>query len=295
MVLVLLTKQVSVMDLSDILFLFLALVILVLYLRLMRKNRRLRQLADIANSSRRTAAEAEARNRQIKQEMTSNIAHELKTPLASLQGYLEILLSDKPITDEQRIHFLQRSYQQVMRLSHLVHDVSLINKAEESADLFPREDLDVRCVAQLAIEDLADKAAEAHITVHNFLPPLPLTGNQELLYALFRNLIDNSIHYAGTGIEIVIESYSPSPSSTHNQQSNTYFLHFYDTGCGVADEFLSRIFDRFLRIDHGRSRQSGGTGLGLSIVKHAVLFHGGEIYAKNRPQGGLEFFFSLSN
>ena len=98
-------------------------------------------------------------------------------------------------------------------------------------------------------------------------------------------MLENSISYAGEGVSTVLETYKESPEY--------YYIHFYDTGKGVADEYLSRLFDRFVRIDSGRSRQNGGTGLGLSIVKHAVLFHGGEIYAKNRPEGGLEFFFSL--
>ncbi|MBR5092813.1 MAG: hypothetical protein IKX32_05020 [Bacteroidales bacterium] len=75
--------------------------------------------------------------------------------------------------------------------------------------------------------------------------------------------------------------------------SQFHYIHYYDTGKGVPDEYLARLFDRFVRIGEGRSRADGGTGLGLSIVKHAVLFHGGEIYAKNRAEGGLEYFFSL--
>ena len=124
---------------------------------------------------------------------------------------------------------------------------------------------------------------------------MPLKGNHELLYCIFRNLVENSIAYAGEGIQIMIETYEPAKTATHYPLSTThYFIHYYDTGKGVADEYLSRLFDRFVRIDEGRSRQNGGTGLGLSIVKHSVLFHGGEIYAKNRADGGLEFFFSLS-
>ena len=148
-------------------------------------------------------------------------------------------------------------------------------------------------MAREAIEDLGDKAEAAGITIANNLPAMPLQGNRELLYCIFRNLAENSIAYAGQGIDIVLETYKDSPDH--------YFIHYYDTGKGVADEYLSRLFDRFVRIDEGRSRQNGGTGLGLSIVKHAVLFHGGEIYAKNRGGvgsaenrlSGLEYFFSL--
>lgn len=273
------------MDWSDVILLILVVAILVLYIRLMLKNKRLQQMADEANRLRQEATEAERRNRQLKQEMTSNIAHELKTPVSSIRGYLEILLSDKPVDDERRRYFLDRCFRQTLRLSDLIQDVSIINKLEESADLFPRTEVDAAEVANEAIGDLSDKAATAGITVNNQLPPMPLQGNRELLYCIFRNLVENSIAYAGSGINIVLETYREEPDH--------YFIHYYDTGKGVADEYLSRLFDRFVRIDEGRSRQNGGTGLGLSIVKHSVLFHGGEIYAKNRAEGGLEFFFSL--
>lgn len=273
------------MDWSDAILLILVVTILVLYIRLMLKNRRLKQMADEANRLRLEATEAERRNRQLKQEMTSNIAHELKTPVSSIRGYLEILLSDKPVDDERRRYFLDRCFRQTLRLSDLIQDVSIINKLEESADLFPRTEVDATEVAKEAIGDLADKAAAVGIGVSNNLPPMPLNGNHELLYCIFRNLVENSIAYAGEGINIVLETYKESPDH--------YFIHYYDTGKGVADEYLSRLFDRFVRIDEGRSRQNGGTGLGLSIVKHSILFHGGEIYAKNRAEGGLEYFFSL--
>ena len=273
------------MDWSDAILLILVVTILVLYIRLMLKNRRLKQMADEANRLRLEATEAERRNRQLKQEMTSNIAHELKTPVSSIRGYLEILLSDKPVDDERRRYFLDRCFRQTLRLSDLIQDVSIINKLEESADLFPRTEVDATEVAKEAIGDLADKAAAVGIGVSNNLPPMPLNGNHELLYCIFRNLVENSIAYAGEGINIVLETYKESPDH--------YFIHYYDTGKGVADEYLSRLCDRFVRIDEGRSRQNGGTGLGLSIVKHSVLFHGGEIYAKNRAEGGLEYFFSL--
>ena len=115
---------------------------------------------------------------------------------------------------------------------------------------------------------------------------MTVDGNGLLVYSIFRNLIENAIVYAGDGCHVGIESYKPS-DGTH------YYLRLYDTGRGVQNEFLPRLFDRFVRIEEGRSRKNGGTGLGLSIVKHAVLFHGGDIYVKNRDGGGLEFFFSL--
>lgn len=262
-------------------------VILFQYVRLARKNRRLHQLADEANRLRHEAAATEQRNRQLKQEMTSNIAHELKTPVSSIRGYLEILLGPHPVDAERRQHYLERSYQQTLRLSDLIQDVSLIGKLEESADLFPLESCDLHLIAHEAIADLAPTPSH---TVSLLLPsPMPIVGNRELLYSIFRNLVENALTHAGSAATITIEPYKPN-SSTPNQ----YYIHFYDTGCGVPDEALPRLFDRFVRLDNSRSRRSGGTGLGLSIVKHAVHFHGGQIIAKNRVGGGLEFYFSLS-
>lgn len=284
------------MDWSDVVLLILIAVILLQYIRLARKNKRLRQMADEANRLRVDAEAAWQRNRQLKQEMTSNIAHELKTPVSSIRGYLEILLGDKPLDDTRRHHYLQRCYSQTLRLSDLIQDVSLINKLEESADLFPHQQTDITSILHETIDELHDRAVANRDTLICKLPPaMPMLGNPELLYGIFRNLIENAVSYAGTDISIVIETYKEAPDA--------YYIHFYDTGQGVPDEYLSRLFDRFVRIGEGRSRADGGTGLGLSIVKHAVIFHGGEIYARNRGGGagsadgnslsGLEFFFSL--
>lgn len=240
-----------------------------------------------AEKSKQQIIVEQTRNRQLKQEMTSNIAHELKTPVSSIRGYLEILLGDKPVGEEQRHYFLERCYSQTLRLSNLINDVSLINKLEEAQDLFIKEPVNVSLLAEEAMVELAQSAEEHHITILDELPPnIVLTGNSMLIYSIFRNLIENAIVHAGDGVTVGMDCYQP-------EDEGHYYIHLYDTGRGVDNEYLPRLFDRFLRIDEGRSRKSGGTGLGLSIVKHAVMFHGGDIYAKNRDGGGLEFFFSL--
>lgn len=225
-------------------------------------------------------------NRQLKQEMTNNIAHELKTPVSSIRGYLEILLGDKPVSDERRRYFLERSYFQTLRLSNLINDVSIINKIEESSELFTKEMLNVRNVSEEAADELSDLIAEKNITLRNNIPgDVEILGNHSLLYSIFRNLIENAVSYAGEDIAIGMEM--------KKEDRTFYYFRFYDTGCGVEEQYITRLFDRFLRIDKGRSRKNGGTGLGLSIVKHAVLFHEGSIVAKNAEAGGLEFYFSL--
>ncbi len=275
------------MLLGLIVLIVLALVMLVLLLRLKRRNRQLRDLAHEAESSKRQIILEQERNRQLKQEMTSNIAHELKTPLSSIRGYLEILLGNHNIDDEKRQHFLDRCYCQTLRLSDLLNDVSLINKLEETNDLFPKEPVSLSDTFDEAWHELEAAAAERRIVVENkLLDHMIVNGNRGLLYAVFRNLLENAIAYAGDDVTVGVSCYK-----TTNER---YYIYFYDTGCGVANAFLPKIFDRFQRIDGGRSRKNGGTGLGLSIVKHAVQFHGGDIYARNRDEGGLEFFFSLN-
>lgn len=270
---------------SILLLLVAALVVVVFRMR--RVIAKLRSEALEAEESKRIIIREQERNRQLKQEMTNNIAHELKTPVSSIRGYLEILLGDKPIDDNRRRYFLDRCYSQTVRLSDLIHNVSIINKLEESADLFPKEPIDVRGVADEAVTELSDQAESGCVAVHNNLPSgMIIQGNRSLLYAIFRNLIENALLYAGTNVEVTVECYKADDAM--------FYIRFSDTGRGVDNQYLEKMFDRFQRIDEGRSRKSGGTGLGLSIVKHAVLFHGGTIYAKNSDKGGLEFYFSLS-
>ncbi|MBP5548262.1 MAG: HAMP domain-containing histidine kinase [Bacteroidales bacterium] len=256
------------------------------HLRQRKLIRKLQELARSLEESKQQIIQEQERNRQLKQEMTNNIAHELKTPVSSIRGYLEILLGDKPVEEQKKQFFLQRCYSQTMRLSELINDVSLINKLEESADLFPRKEISIPDIADEAISDLEDICRVHNITVRNSLPrPLTIVGNHSLAYCIFRNLLENAVFYAGDGVEVGIECYKT--------DEEKYYLRFYDTGSGVDNAYLPKLFDRFLRIEEGRSRKTGGTGLGLSIVKHSVLFHGGDIYVRNREEGGLEFFFSL--
>jgi len=110
-------------------------------------------------------------------------------------------------------------------------------------------------------------------------------GNRTLLYSIFRNLVENSIVYAGESIQILIRCYM--------ETDEAVFFEFHDNGVGVEEKHLVKIFERFYRVNEGRTRDTGGSGLGLSIVKNAVLFHKGSIVAKNRPEGGLLFLITF--
>ncbi|MDR1645893.1 MAG: two-component sensor histidine kinase [Tannerellaceae bacterium] len=225
------------------------------------------------------------KTRLLKQEMTSNIAHELRTPVTSLRGYLETL-NNRELEESKQKQFIERAFQQTIRLSNLIDDVSIISKIEEAPAQFTIEKLNLALLVNEVRIDLSDKLAAAHIRFTSSIPDnLTLIGNYTLLYSIFRNLADNSISYAGRHIEIHISQYA--------EDEHYYYFSYYDTGSGVKEEHLSRLFERFYRVNEGRTRDTGGSGLGLSIVRHAILFHKGDIQVKNRTDGGLEFLFTL--
>lgn len=149
----------------------------------------------------------------------------------------------------------------------------------------PVEEIDIRQVVDEAAEEFSNPLEEAGIRFCSELPGLTIRGNYTLVHAIFRNLLENAVRYAGHGVEVHVVCYSVT--------SEFAYFSFYDTGCGVEESHLPRLFERFYRVDRGRTRADGGTGLGLSIVRNAVAFHRGTISVRNRKEGGLEFLFSL--
>ena len=229
----------------------------------------------------------ETEQARLKKQLTQNIAHELKTPVSSIQGYLETIVNNPELPREKIDAFLMRSYAQSNRLTHLLSDISLLTRMEEAPNMTEKESVNLPMLAQSIINEVSLQLEEKQIEVQNLLPEdLYIKGNPSLLYSIFRNLTDNAIAYGGTGISITIRCF--------RQGEKFYYFSFADTGIGVSPEHLGRLFERFYRVDKGRSRKLGGTGLGLAIVKNAVLLHGGSIFAKNNPGGGLEFIFTLS-
>ena len=230
-----------------------------------------------------TQEEEQAR---LKRQLTQNIAHELKTPVSSIQGYLETILNSPQIPPETMHTFLERSYAQSNRLTHLLRDISTLTRMDEAPVMQEREAVNISTMVKGIFSEVAMGIEERQITVENLLPDnLVVEGNSSLLYSIFRNLTDNAIAYAGTGVTIRLTCF--------REDDTKYYFSFSDTGVGVPPEHLNRLFERFYRVDKGRSRKMGGTGLGLAIVKNAVLLHGGTIFAKNNPKGGLEFVFTL--
>ena len=222
---------------------------------------------------------------RIKRQLSNNINHELKTPVASIGVCLETLLSGISLSEEKRQELIERCYMHNERLRRLLNEVSLITRMEDGSALIGKENVVINDMLAEIAEELAIMPEEERMTLHtDFGKEVEIEGNLSLIGSIFRNLTENAIAYSG-GRNIYI--------SLMEDNDSWCSIRFEDDGCGVEEKQLSRLFERFYRVDKGRSRQLGGTGLGLSIVKHAVLFHGGTITASNRPGGGLRFEFSL--
>ncbi len=222
----------------------------------------------------------------LKRQLTQNIAHELKTPVASIQGYLETIIENPNVDDNTRKQFLERCYAQSQRLTSLLQDISTLNKIDDGAQLMDFTQVDIAQTVASIVKATALQMQEKGMKIMVNMPDtLIVNGNQSLIYSIFRNLTDNAIAYAGTGTTITLIA---------TQEDTQWRFVFSDNGQGVSPEHLPRLFERFYRVDKGRSRKMGGTGLGLAIVKNAVNMHGGTIKATCQEEGGLRFEFTLN-
>jgi len=226
------------------------------------------------------------KSRIIKSQMTSNIAHELKTPVSAIYGFLETVLQNNKIDKVKTKYFIKRAFVQVERLGFLINDLTTIDKLENAVDFFGIEKINLHKLVNEIKVNTDFRRSYNNILFKNLLDKnIIVKGNFGLLYSIFQNLVENSMNYAGNDITIYIKKYY--------EDDSFYYFSFSNTGFGIPEEHLNRIFERFYRIDSGRARKDGGTGLGLSIVKNAVTFHKGEISAKNISGGGVEFLFTI--
>ena len=226
----------------------------------------------------RTASENAAR--ELKHSLTSNIAHELKTPVTSIRGYLETIIENPDISEDRKRLFIDRSYAQSIRLSELIRDIALITKLEEAPEQFRIEPVDLCNIVTEVNDEFETALHKEGMMIINHVPEKTMmNGNRSLMYAVIRNLVENSVKYAGKGAEIHIEA---------SRHVNHLGLTYYDNGAGVSESQLGRIFERFYSIP-GKPGSTEGSGLGLSIVKNAVAFHKGTISASIRKEGGLRF------
>lgn len=222
----------------------------------------------------------------IKRELTNNISHELKTPVGIVRGYLETMLENPDMDDKARQLFTTKAYNQALRLCTLLDDLSMMTRLEEASTKIKLESVDFnKFLDEIAIDVEESGVTNGMVFFYDIPDPCYVKGNTSLLTGVIMNLIKNAANYS-KGSEISIELL------TQNQRFYTF--SFRDNGTGVEPEHLPHLFERFYRVDKGRSRKVGGTGLGLPIVKSSIATMGGSITVRNHKDGGLEFIFTLS-
>lgn len=243
----------------------------------------------------------QAKTKHLKSEMTGNIAHELRTPVTSIRGFLEIVLHND-VSEEKKRDYLERAYRQTQTLSNLISEMSLLARIDElttgdsqtalcfahsqKQDPLSYANVNISEVIKQICSDMSAALDEKQIKINcDILETITVKGNRNLIYSIFRNLTDNAIQHAGEAVKINIRII--------DKTDRMIYFSFSDNGTGIEEHHLNRIFERFYRTNSGRTRNDGGSGLGLSIVKNAVIFHGGTIIARNKNEGGLEFLFSL--
>ena len=234
---------------------------------------------------------AEEDKQRIKRQLTQNAAHELKTPAASIHGYLESILDNPEMDADKRQHFLERCYAQSERMNKLLQDMSALTKLDElevgkATSRKNYRQVSVFYVIQNVLEDTALQLQRKGVLASLNVPEqVEVLGDQSLIYSIFRNLIDNAIAYATGATWLKIEC--------KKVGNCRYEFVVSDNGQGVEPQHLEHLFERFYRVDKGRSRKLGGTGLGLAIVKNAAHAHGGTTTAELTPGGGLTIRFTL--
>ncbi len=212
---------------------------------------------------------------RLKKQLTNNINHELKTPVASILVSLELLREHPEMDESMKRDFMDRLYSNATRLDNLLKDISEITRMDEGIGVIRKSAVRLKPLIDNVVRDMRLRT-DMKIVVD--VPDITVIGNCSLLESVFKNLIDNAIAYSG-GDTIVVKC------------DNECNFIVSDNGCGIPQEHLPYIFERFYRIDKGRSRESGGTGLGLAIVRNAVAIHGGKIKAESNK--GLTFRFNL--
>jgi len=221
---------------------------------------------------------------KIKAEFVANVSHELKTPLTTMKGFIETL-EDGTIDSKEAGRFLGIIKKHTNRLINLVSDLLLLSSLEDKTQRLEIENVGLSGLISDISVILKDKADKKSLTLEFVVPDnLPtIKGDSFLLEQIFANIIDNAINYTKEG-KIKLEAMT---------LDNKIKIEISDTGIGIPAEHLSRIFERFYRVDKTRSRELGGTGLGLSIVKHIVLAHNGEIDVKSEKGKGTTFTITL--
>ncbi len=223
---------------------------------------------------------------RIRQDFVANVSHELRTPLTTIRGYVEALQDDGLENLPQAKQFLQIIERHTQRMEKIVSDLLLLSEIESPDRMLRKESLRLADLISSVVESLRPMAESKKQTIQLKIPAeLPfILGDSQKIHQVVVNLLSNAISYTGDGEYIAVEVRGTEKGVE---------VSVADNGIGISPEHLPRVFERFYRVDKGRSREEGGTGLGLSIVKHIVEAHGGWVSVESKPGQGSRFCFFL--
>ena len=231
-----------------------------------QKNELMKENEEVLNAS------------KVRQEFTSNVSHELKTPLHVISGYAE-LIKEGIVKDSDVKEFGEKIYSEASRMSKLVEDIMKISKLESDKTI-EKTQLNLKNIVVAIVDSLMIEADKKNVKFKLSLNDCLINGNYDSIYSLIFNLVDNAIKYNKTNGKITIKL---------QEVSNNVILSVKDTGIGIPKEDLDRIFERFYRVDKSRSKDSGGTGLGLAIVKHSLIVNNATIKVESELKKGSTF------
>ena len=254
------------------------------------KKYKYRELNVISETTMKMAAEIRAhmerleREKGIRQEFFSNASHELKTPITSVRGYAE-LLDQGFIRDEAtKKDFYARILRETDNMTNLINDILMISRLEAKEAEVTFSDVRIGPLLAEVFESMEPIAADAQVMLHKECSPVSIEASARQLRELVMNLVSNGIKYNHPGGNVWVEAWP---------ESGRLFIQVKDDGCGISRADQERIFERFYRVDKGRSKKIGGTGLGLSIVKHIVEYYSGSIRLESEPGKGSCFTVEL--
>jgi two-component system phosphate regulon sensor histidine kinase PhoR len=216
---------------------------------------------------------------QSKREFVDNASHELKTPISVLRGIVETLLEEEE--DQRKRRFLEKALRRIEQMQNLVEDMLTLTKLESGRERLNLSEFKLRELVEEVYDSLEQEFVKREVSFENLVSEdFKMFADRQKFFLLLRNLIDNAVKYNKRGGKVRVLA---------KKEGNKQILEVEDTGIGIPPEHVPFIFERFYRVDKGRSKEMGGTGLGLPIVKHIVFLHGGEIRVYSKPGEGSRF------